>query len=61
MTSITKSPATSANEWERLQAVIAHLPQGVCMYDRQEQLIISNARYAEIYGIDPEKIRLVRC
>jgi PAS domain-containing protein len=27
------------------------------MYDRQQRLIISNARYAEIYGIDPEKIR----
>ena len=26
------------------------------MFDRQERLIVSNARYAEIYGVDPEKI-----
>jgi diguanylate cyclase (GGDEF)-like protein len=44
-------------ERERLQALIAHLPQGVCMFDRHERLIVSNACYAEIYGIDPEKIR----
>jgi PAS domain-containing protein len=51
------SPPTSEMERERLQLLIAHLPQGVCMFDRQERLIVSNARYAEIYGIDPEKIR----
>jgi len=54
---MTTSPPTSEMERERLQALIAHLPQGVCMYDGQERLIVSNARYAEIYGIDPKKIR----
>jgi diguanylate cyclase (GGDEF)-like protein len=44
-------------ERERLQAAVANMPQGLCMFDRQERLIISNARYAEIYGIGPEKIR----
>jgi len=54
---MTTSTPTSEMERERLQVLIAHLPQGVCMFDRQERLIVSNARYAEIYGIDREKIR----
>jgi diguanylate cyclase (GGDEF)-like protein len=53
---MTRSPPTPDIERDRLQAVIEHLPQGVCMFDRHERLIISNARYAQIYGIDPERI-----
>lgn len=44
-------------ERERLQAAVANMPQGLCMFDRLERLIICNARYAEVYGIDPAKIR----
>jgi diguanylate cyclase (GGDEF)-like protein len=54
---MTTLPPTSEIERERLQALIAHLPQGVCMFDPQEYLIVSNARYAEIYGLDPATIR----
>jgi diguanylate cyclase (GGDEF)-like protein len=54
---MTISPPASEIERERLEALISHLPQGVCMFDQEERLIISNARYAEIYGIKPEKIR----
>jgi diguanylate cyclase (GGDEF)-like protein len=54
---MTTSPPTSEIERERLQALIAHLPQGVCMFDQHEQLVVSNARYAEIYGVDPQSIR----
>jgi diguanylate cyclase (GGDEF)-like protein len=56
-TSMTTSPPTSETERQRLQALIAHLPQGVCMFDQQERLVVSNARYAEIYGVDPGNIR----
>jgi diguanylate cyclase (GGDEF)-like protein/PAS domain S-box-containing protein len=42
---------------ERLNAAIENMPQGLCMYDAERNLIVSNRRYAEIYGLDPEDVR----
>ena len=44
-------------ERARLQAAVDHLPQGLCMFDGEERLIVANPRYAEVYNIRPEKIR----
>ena len=38
---------------QRLDAAMNNVPQGVCMFDDAERLIISNARYLEMYGLSP--------
>jgi diguanylate cyclase (GGDEF)-like protein/PAS domain S-box-containing protein len=49
---------------EQLQAQAQHyqtafdaIEQGVCFFDAQERLILSNRRFAEIYRLAPEQIR----
>lgn len=42
---------------ERLNAAINNMPQGLCMYDANQKLIVSNPRYSEIYGLDPEDVQ----
>ena len=44
----------------RHQAVIDTLAQGVCLFDVEERLILSNRRYAEIYRLAPEQVRPAR-
>ena len=39
-----------------LSAVITNMPQGLCMFDAKQNLVVSNSRYAEIYGLDPERV-----
>lgn len=41
-------------QYELLHAAIDNMPQGLCMFDGEQELIVSNRRYAEIYGLDPE-------
>jgi diguanylate cyclase (GGDEF)-like protein/PAS domain S-box-containing protein len=35
----------------RLRAALEHMPQGLCMFDRQRRLVICNDRYASIYKL----------
>ena len=42
-------------QYERLSVAVNNMPQGLCMFDGEQNLIISNRRYAEIYGIDPSE------
>ena len=43
-------------QYERLSVAVNNMPQGLCMFDGEQNLIISNRRYAEIYGIDPSEL-----
>lgn len=54
---IDKSEAEISRQVERLQAAITNMPQGLCMFDADFRLIISNDRFAEIYGIEPARIK----
>jgi len=36
-----------------LDAAISHMPIGLLLFDRNEHLILSNGRFAELYGLDP--------
>jgi diguanylate cyclase (GGDEF)-like protein/PAS domain S-box-containing protein len=38
----------------RYQTAIDNISQGVCFFDGERRLVLSNARYAEIYRLDPE-------
>ncbi|MGX5849682.1 EAL domain-containing protein [Mesorhizobium sp. PL10] len=41
----------------RFETVIENVSQGICFFDRDERLILSNRRYAEIYCLAPEQLR----
>ena len=49
--------ATLGVRVRRLETVIDNLSHGVCYFDAEERLILSNRRYAEIYRLDPTDIR----
>ncbi len=40
----------------RYETVVDSISQGVCFFDSQERLILSNRRYAEIYKLKPEDV-----
>ena len=40
-----------------LDAALTHMSHGLCVYDRNERLILANKRFGEIYGYDPEALR----
>ncbi|HET7714726.1 MAG TPA: PAS-domain containing protein, partial [Bauldia sp.] len=40
----------------RFEAAVNHMSQGLCMFDAQQELIICNKRYADLYGLPPELV-----
>jgi signal transduction histidine kinase len=40
----------------RLEAAFAHMAEGLCIFDSDRRLVISNRAYAEIYGLPPELV-----
>jgi diguanylate cyclase (GGDEF)-like protein/PAS domain S-box-containing protein len=41
----------------RFNAALKNMPQGLCMFDRDKRLVVSNLQYARIYGLDPERLK----
>ncbi|MBY3592158.1 PAS-domain containing protein [Rhizobium bangladeshense] len=41
---------------EQLDTALASMGQGVCLFDEGGRLLLSNNRYAEVYGLDPSVI-----
>jgi diguanylate cyclase (GGDEF)-like protein/PAS domain S-box-containing protein len=41
----------------RFETTIDNIPQGVCFFDGDQRLVLSNARYGEIYRLDAEDMR----
>jgi diguanylate cyclase (GGDEF)-like protein len=40
----------------RFEAALANMSQGLCLYDRDNVLLVVNRRFCEIYRLDPERI-----
>lgn len=53
---IARSEAEISKQVERLQTALTNMSQGLCMFDRDQRLIVSNDKYAETYGIAPERV-----
>ena len=51
------SIATLEGQALRFETAIENISQGICFFDADERLILSNRRYAEIYRIAPEELR----
>lgn len=45
-----------ATQNERLDAALTNMVQGLCMYDAEGRLVISNARFAEIYRLPRDNV-----
>jgi diguanylate cyclase (GGDEF)-like protein len=41
----------------RFTAAVDNMSQGLCMFDREQRLVICNKRYADIYGLPAELVR----
>jgi diguanylate cyclase (GGDEF)-like protein len=46
-----------ARENRVMEAALAHMVQGVAIFDADKRLLVSNARYAEIYDLPPHLLR----
>ena len=44
---IARSEAEISKQVERLEAALTNMTQGLCMFDREQRVIVSNRRYAE--------------
>ena len=53
---LISSQAAIATQAERLEAALSNMSQGLCMFDADSRLVVSNAKFAEIYGIAPARI-----
>jgi diguanylate cyclase (GGDEF)-like protein len=50
-----KNEARTAHS--QLDSALSNIPHGVCFFDAEQRLIVSNRRYLEIYGLAPEAVR----
>jgi diguanylate cyclase (GGDEF)-like protein len=42
---------------ERFDIAISNMPQGLCLFDAEKRLVISNSRYQEMYNLPDELVR----
>ncbi len=48
--------ARGARAQRRLEAALANLPHGLCMFDADRRLVLCNTRYVEMYRLPPELV-----
>lgn len=41
----------------QLETTLANMSQGLCMFDAAQRVVISNERYARLYGLTPDQVR----
>jgi PAS domain-containing protein len=41
----------------RFDAALNNMSQGLCMFDAEQKVVVSNARYGEIYHLGPDQIK----
>ena len=42
---------------ERFEVAINNMPQGVCLFDAEQRVVIANTRYAELYHLEPAQVK----
>jgi diguanylate cyclase (GGDEF)-like protein len=42
---------------KKIDAALNNMSEGLCMFDGQQRLVVSNARYARMYGLQPEQVQ----
>jgi diguanylate cyclase (GGDEF)-like protein len=41
----------------RFDTAIRYMPQGLCMFDREQRVVVSNSQYAKLYGLPDDFVR----
>ena len=57
VTESVKAEKTREQQKSQLDAALENMSQGLCLFGREQRLIIANKRYAEIYGLNDDQIR----
>jgi len=53
---LAESAAAVKRASERFEIAINNMPQGVCLFDAEQCVVVANARYAELYRLDVEQV-----
>jgi diguanylate cyclase (GGDEF)-like protein len=53
---VAESAAAVKRASERFEIAINNMPQGVCLFDADQCVVVANARYAELYRLDVEQV-----
>jgi len=56
-TSLLKNAAELERINMRFDAALNTMSHGLCMYDAEQKVVVSNARYAEIYHLDRDQVK----
>ena len=56
-TSLIENAAELAHTNVRFDAAINNMIQGLCMFDGNQKVLVSNVRYAEIYGLSLDQVK----
>ena len=54
--SLRLSEARDLKKSAELQITLAHMCQGLCMFDAEQRVVLCNERYARMYGLSPEQV-----
>lgn len=54
--SLARQKAALKETHLRFEAALANMSQGLCLYDRDNVLLVVNRRFCEIYRLDPQRI-----
>jgi diguanylate cyclase (GGDEF)-like protein len=49
------SAAEIAAQAQRLETALTNMSQGLCMFDRDQRVVVANRQYAQMYGLDKQK------
>ncbi len=53
---LDESQAKIRTQFERLSAAIESIPQGMCLIDANDQLLMSNSRFLTLYDLTPDQV-----
>lgn len=53
---LERREADLARQNMRFKEAVNHMSQGLCMFDAQQELIICNTQFADLYGLPPELV-----
>jgi diguanylate cyclase (GGDEF)-like protein len=51
------SSAQLAEQAARLEAALANMSQGLCLFDSDKRVVVANRRYAEMYGLSQDHVK----
>ncbi|MDP2619322.1 MAG: EAL domain-containing protein [Hyphomicrobiales bacterium] len=57
ITALKKAERALQEQNERFNAALDNMSQGLCMFDGEQRLVVSNNRYAAIYGLSAEQVK----